>query len=136
MDLTAGDGWEKLCPFLGVDLPPFDFPVSNTASERSVNLAVRIRRFLSRKLDPGNPQAAEWHVTIGFLRDILHYHFARFENLWGEVEQLRFMKNIPGANVLPVDQKIWIPFPFLRHAQTGQSCINFGIELAFSSGGM
>lgn len=26
MDITAGDGWEKLCPFLGVDIPDKPFP--------------------------------------------------------------------------------------------------------------
>ena len=26
MDITRGDGWEKLCPFLGVCVPPVPFP--------------------------------------------------------------------------------------------------------------
>jgi hypothetical protein len=26
MDLTAGDGWDKLCPFLGLDPPGEPFP--------------------------------------------------------------------------------------------------------------
>lgn len=26
MDITSGDGWEKLCPFLGVPIPPHPFP--------------------------------------------------------------------------------------------------------------
>ena len=26
MNIIGGDGWEKLCPFLGVDLPSADFP--------------------------------------------------------------------------------------------------------------
>ena len=26
MDITAGQGWEKLCPFLGVDIPDTPFP--------------------------------------------------------------------------------------------------------------
>jgi len=26
MNILDGDGWEKLCPFLGVDIPPVDFP--------------------------------------------------------------------------------------------------------------
>jgi hypothetical protein len=29
MDITAGDGWEKLCPFLGKPLPPGPFPSLN-----------------------------------------------------------------------------------------------------------
>ena len=26
MDIPAGDGWEKLCPFLGVPIPDAPFP--------------------------------------------------------------------------------------------------------------
>jgi hypothetical protein len=29
IDLTAGDGWEKLCPFLGCSIPVQEFPHSN-----------------------------------------------------------------------------------------------------------
>jgi hypothetical protein len=32
MDITAGDGWEKLCPFLGVEIPDRPFPHSNVSS--------------------------------------------------------------------------------------------------------
>lgn len=32
IDLTQGDGWEKLCPFLGVDTPAASFPHSNKRS--------------------------------------------------------------------------------------------------------
>jgi hypothetical protein len=35
MDLTAGDGWETLCPFLGVDVPSVPFPHRNRASQRA-----------------------------------------------------------------------------------------------------
>jgi hypothetical protein len=34
MTLAAGDGWEKLCPFLGFPVPETPFPRANTASER------------------------------------------------------------------------------------------------------
>lgn len=34
LDLTAGDGWEKLCPFLGQDIPAVPFPHSNKAEAR------------------------------------------------------------------------------------------------------
>lgn len=30
-DVTKGDGWEKLCPFLGMPIPNVPFPVSNKA---------------------------------------------------------------------------------------------------------
>lgn len=29
MDITKGDGWQKLCPFLGVEIPSVDFPHLN-----------------------------------------------------------------------------------------------------------
>jgi len=35
MDITKGDGWEKLCPFLGKELPDIPFPQSNTAEIRA-----------------------------------------------------------------------------------------------------
>jgi hypothetical protein len=34
MDFSKGDGWEKLCPFLGVDIPKISFPHANKSSER------------------------------------------------------------------------------------------------------
>jgi len=33
IDVTAGDGWEKLCPFLGVEIPKVPFPHSNSTDE-------------------------------------------------------------------------------------------------------
>lgn len=34
IDITKGDGWEKLCPFLNKDIPDVPFPKSNTAEMR------------------------------------------------------------------------------------------------------
>jgi Sulfotransferase domain len=34
LNITAGEGWEKLCPFLGEPIPSIRFPCANTASER------------------------------------------------------------------------------------------------------
>jgi hypothetical protein len=34
LNITAGEGWTKLCPFLGEQIPPIGFPRANTASER------------------------------------------------------------------------------------------------------
>lgn len=49
MDICAGDGWEKLCPFLGFEIPETPFPHLNTRAEK-----VQGRRWMER-LD----QAAE-----------------------------------------------------------------------------
>ncbi|MCC7333021.1 MAG: hypothetical protein IT232_10495 [Flavobacteriales bacterium] len=29
IDFTMGEGWEKLCPFLGIEIPEFNFPHTN-----------------------------------------------------------------------------------------------------------
>lgn len=34
MDLREGDGWGKLCPFLGHDIPVYPFPHMNKSSDR------------------------------------------------------------------------------------------------------
>lgn len=34
MDLSKGDGWEKLCPFLNKDIPVHSFPHANKAGDR------------------------------------------------------------------------------------------------------
>jgi len=34
LELAKGDGWEKLCPFLGKSIPNESFPHANTASDR------------------------------------------------------------------------------------------------------
>ena len=88
MNISEGDGWEKLCPFLGLDQPPFDFPAANTAAENSQNLIQRGRRYLSRKIDPDYQPSMEEEGISAFLRDIVHFHFSRFEDLWSAVGQL------------------------------------------------
>ena len=35
LNITEGEGWEKLCPFLGKDIPDVDFPKANTAEKRA-----------------------------------------------------------------------------------------------------
>ncbi|MGM0589556.1 MAG: sulfotransferase family protein [Bacteroidota bacterium] len=45
MNLPAGDGWEKLCPFLGHDLIKEPFPHANKASNRNKSRSI-IHRFL------------------------------------------------------------------------------------------
>jgi hypothetical protein len=33
MDITSGEGWEQLCPFLGVPIPPVPFPHEHRTTE-------------------------------------------------------------------------------------------------------
>ncbi|SBO44560.1 sulfotransferase family protein [Cyanobium sp. NIES-981] len=41
IDLTAGEGWDKLCPFLGHPVPSVPFPRSNTAQDRQQRIELR-----------------------------------------------------------------------------------------------
>ena len=47
MNLTQGDGWEKLCAFLTVPVPGVPFPRENSAQARQT-LAWRVRKRLKR----------------------------------------------------------------------------------------
>ena len=44
MDITAGDGWEKLCPFIGHDIPDMPFPFVRRAEDRERRQRERKRR--------------------------------------------------------------------------------------------
>lgn len=46
LDLAAGDGWERLCEFLGVDAPAEPFPERNRSADRR-SLVFRLRRRLA-----------------------------------------------------------------------------------------
>ena len=49
--LTEGDGWEKLCPFLGEDVPDKLFPHANTAAQRDYKRSTpRSRQFVHNLL--------------------------------------------------------------------------------------
>ena len=50
MDLAAGDGWEKLCPFLGVSIPAAPFPRENVAGTPRRSAFQRASRFVKRAL--------------------------------------------------------------------------------------
>jgi len=47
LDLSKGDCWDKLCSFLGADIPDIPFPHANKASERKK--ATRLSARLARK---------------------------------------------------------------------------------------
>lgn len=48
LDLTKGDGWEKICPFLGKEIPNIPFPHRNKAEIRTKE--ERLHRKIARKL--------------------------------------------------------------------------------------
>lgn len=49
INIPAGDGWEKLCPFLGVEIPDVPFPHANKTSIKMVERILgRIGIFLNK----------------------------------------------------------------------------------------
>ncbi len=50
MDFSNGDGWEKLCPFLGCDIPKIDFPHVNKAGNRKWKILRRRSRKYRRRI--------------------------------------------------------------------------------------
>ncbi len=42
LDLAKRDGWEKLCPYLGADIPSVEFPHANKASDREKENAPQV----------------------------------------------------------------------------------------------
>ena len=47
VDITKGNGWEKICPFLGKEIPNDDFPHSNK-TQRKVVKKSWVDRLLNR----------------------------------------------------------------------------------------
>jgi hypothetical protein len=66
MDIPAGDGWEALCPFLGIDdIPDDPFPQSNTAAQHeSWNAGYIISKV--REVVPNTAKAvcADWQWLV------------------------------------------------------------------------
>lgn len=51
LDLAKGDGWEKLCPFLGKPVPTMPFPHANKGSDREKPFIVKLWKRGKRLLD-------------------------------------------------------------------------------------
>ncbi|MGL4237091.1 sulfotransferase family protein [Tabrizicola sp.] len=51
MDITRGDGWDKLCAFLGKPVPDLPFPRSNTAEMSAATYRTDQRQGLRRVVD-------------------------------------------------------------------------------------
>lgn len=50
MDLTAGDGWEKLCPYLGYSIPTQEFPHSNKRYYGLMKVLVKVYVAFKKRL--------------------------------------------------------------------------------------
>lgn len=92
MDITAGDGWEKLCPFLGVEIPELSFPTQNRAGQRAQPIFIRGFRYIRQNLFGNNMDYKGNEMSNGvssnFLRELLHYHYASFDRVWAGVMRL------------------------------------------------
>lgn len=54
IDITAGEGWDKLCSFLSLPTPDIKFPINFTKGERKLTFGYRLKRFLHNpSLIPG-----------------------------------------------------------------------------------
>ncbi len=42
MDITKGEGWEKLCPFLGKEIPQVEFPVKNKGAYKNLEKKAQV----------------------------------------------------------------------------------------------
>jgi len=104
MDITKGDGWEKLCPFLNKEIPPIAFPIQNTAKEKTSQIIHRSIRFMKRKLSKPNKYRADNQtiqgVSSAFIRDIVHFHYATFSEIMDRISLLseaQFEQDFPGS---------------------------------------
>jgi hypothetical protein len=91
MDITKGDGWEKLCPFLGKEIPPVSFPKQNTSSQKSRQLWQRSKKFLEKTAIPNSIKKAlnmRDRVNVTYVQDILHYHYKMYEIVWQGIDAL------------------------------------------------
>lgn len=50
IDITQGEGWEKLCPFLGVDFPECEFPHLNKAEEKQKIRFMQYRKDIQKRV--------------------------------------------------------------------------------------
>jgi hypothetical protein len=59
LDVVGGEGWEKLCPFLGLDAPSEPFPHANAAQDkRIVEAWIEDREALGEELSARVPEGA------------------------------------------------------------------------------
>jgi len=73
IDITAGQGWEKLCPFLGKPIPDVPFPKANVTRVRWIDMAdvVAVARLAGRELlaggiaTPGAQTPSNERVLVG-----------------------------------------------------------------------
>jgi len=50
LDITRGEGFEKICPFLGLEIPEQDFPHWNQGNKRKQGLRSKLKRAVRRIL--------------------------------------------------------------------------------------
>lgn len=67
MDIAAGEGWEKLCPFLGRDIPEVPFPKANVTSITWLRIESIVQ--LIQEVGDGGAR----HGLLTRVRDILQY---------------------------------------------------------------
>jgi len=99
MDITHGEGWEVLCPFLNLEVPAFEFPSKNISGVRKSSFRIKANSYLQRLLpwilSPKSDSQMQQGVSAAFVRDILHFHYAMYQELWDcalELSTTQFMQ--------------------------------------------
>lgn len=105
LDIPSGDGWEKLCQFLGEQVPDFDFPFQNASHERRRQLLHRGLNFIKRRIIIGHEESQANQMSQGvsatFVRDIIHFHYLSFNKIWEYVDYLnenQFSSEVQGIH--------------------------------------
>lgn len=91
IDITKGAGWREICPFLEKPIPPVNFPLQNTSTEKSNQLVHRGVRFIKRKIPLSfvlKEDDMKEGVSAAFVRDILHYHYAMYAIIWDGIDAI------------------------------------------------
>jgi hypothetical protein len=103
MDITSGDGWDKLCPFLNVVTPGIQFPYRNSRPVRSRGGVKRLD--FSDEIEAKAPQLAGSNRTEGLIEMIESFpDYTDFNVLevgsYNGVSTLEFLKRCKSVHIV------------------------------------
>jgi hypothetical protein len=120
MDIPGGDGWEKLCPFLGLRLPSEPFPHTN--SSQAVSTWIKMIASVCKKLEMTILSSSDFILVdeckLGFISNRALPFLEHDGNYWGlpsdsktAIYELNRMRR-NGANFIVF---VWQTFWWLDH---------------------
>lgn len=141
MDITAGQGWEQLCPFLGSEMPSEPFPRVNAADTLRAwkDRAARVRDELSGRLQTGARVILVDQSELGLPSERFRPFLERDGGYWGvpadddtAIRELGRMRD-EGWRYLAVAWNAfwWLEHfrEFARHLETQCECIYRSADL-------